>query len=162
MTAKVPDVKARYVRHAKNLIKRYPPWENVSAASIVRIVALLAHYDETVVAKVCDPMNGISFKYKRLPSLDIIERELEAVLHPPDPFFSSPEWRRVRYEALKGADGVCQCCGAPPQRDKPLHVDHIKPRSRFPDLALDPDNLQVLCVDCNLGKGASDQTDWRR
>lgn len=36
-----------------------------------------------------------------------------------------------------------------------------KPPSKFPDLALVLANLQILCEDCNLGKMARDQTDWR-
>jgi len=76
-------------------------------------------------------------------------------------FYVSDEWRRVRYEALRRHGGKCQCCGARPTLELPLHVDHIKPRSRFPELALSVDNLQVLCKDCNFGKGASDMTDWR-
>lgn len=42
-----------------------------------------------------------------------------------------------------------------------MHVDHIKPVCTHPELCLDPENLQVLCDDCNLGKGSSDCTDWR-
>jgi len=76
-------------------------------------------------------------------------------------FYSSDEWREVRYRALKLHGGACQCCGARGSRQSPLHVDHIKPRSKFPELALDINNLQVLCADCNLGKRAWDQTDWR-
>jgi len=34
------------------------------------------------------------------------------------------------------------------------HVDHIKPKSKYPDLAYDKTNLQVLCEECNIGKGA--------
>lgn len=76
-------------------------------------------------------------------------------------FYYTDEWRNVRYVALQKAAGRCQCCGRRPTKDSPLHVDHIKPRSKFPDLALDPENLQVLCKPCNLGKGNRDQTDWR-
>jgi 5-methylcytosine-specific restriction endonuclease McrA len=42
-----------------------------------------------------------------------------------------------------------------------MHVDHIKPRSKYPHLALRESNLQVLCEACNLGKGNWDETDWR-
>lgn len=42
-----------------------------------------------------------------------------------------------------------------------MNVDHIKPRKLFPELALDPDNLQVLCHECNHGKGNWDMTDFR-
>lgn len=73
-------------------------------------------------------------------------------------FYFSPEWLELRYRAIKKYGRKCMCCGA---TDKPIHVDHIKPRSRFPDLALDITNLQILCRDCNLGKGAWDKTDWR-
>jgi 5-methylcytosine-specific restriction endonuclease McrA len=34
-----------------------------------------------------------------------------------------------------------------------FNVDHIKSRKKFPELPLNPKNLQVLCADCNAGKG---------
>ena len=43
-----------------------------------------------------------------------------------------------------------------------INVDHIKPRKTHPHLALEPSNLQVLCNECNLGKGNKFKTDWRR
>ncbi len=76
-------------------------------------------------------------------------------------FYESDLWRKARYQALKLHGGCCQCCGARASPGKPLHVDHIKPRSRFRHLELEVANLQVLCADCNLGKGAWDKTDWR-
>lgn len=77
-------------------------------------------------------------------------------------FYDSDEWRRLRYRALKASNGCCQCCGVSAANGAQLHVDHVKPRSKFPELELEFTNLQVLCRDCNLGKGAWDQTDWRR
>ena len=74
----------------------------------------------------------------------------------------SEEWRTVRYVALRRSRGVCELCGAGPSTGKPLHVDHIKPRSKYPEFELDEDNLQVLCYDCNLGKSNTDEIDWRR
>lgn len=76
-------------------------------------------------------------------------------------FYISDEWRAVRYQALKIHGARCQCCGLSPREGKVMHVDHIKPRSKYPELELTLSNLQVLCEDCNLGKMARDQTDWR-
>lgn len=77
-----------------------------------------------------------------------------------DEFYKSREWRQLRYLALRNSKG-CQCCGARAQDGVLMHVDHIKPRYKFPHLSLCLDNLQVLCEDCNIGKGAWDETDWR-
>lgn len=74
-----------------------------------------------------------------------------------DGFYSTAEWLRVRYEAFVHHGKICAACGS---TDGPLHVDHIKPRARYPQLALRVDNLQILCKECNLGKGAWDETSW--
>lgn len=76
-------------------------------------------------------------------------------------FLQSYEWRRLRMEAIKKHGARCQCCGASPADGAVLNVDHIKPRKFFPELALTLSNLQVLCHDCNHGKGNWDMTDWR-
>jgi hypothetical protein len=76
-------------------------------------------------------------------------------------FLGSVEWRKIRYQALKLHGAKCQCCGATRKEGAIIQVDHIKPRSRFPELELKLSNLQVLCRDCNLGKRARDETDWR-
>ena len=78
-----------------------------------------------------------------------------------DAFLMTYEWRKVRMEALKKYGAKCQCCGATPAQGAVMNVDHIKPRKLFPHLALDLNNLQVLCHDCNHGKGNWDMTDWR-
>jgi ATP adenylyltransferase len=63
------------------------------------------------------------------------------------------------YRVLKESGGRCALCGTT-RDDRPLHVDHIKPRSKggrteYP-------NLQVLCSKCNLTKGNKDETDFRQ
>ena len=78
-----------------------------------------------------------------------------------DAFLSTFEWRKVRMEALKKYGPRCQCCGATPATGAVMNVDHIKPRKKWPSLALDVNNLQILCHDCNHGKGNWDDTDWR-
>lgn len=79
-----------------------------------------------------------------------------------DAFLKTFEWRKLRMQILKKFGPVCQCCGAGKNDGVRIHVDHIKPRRKFPDLALDEDNLQILCEDCNHGKGNWDETDWRK
>lgn len=77
-------------------------------------------------------------------------------------FLFSYEWRRLRMVVLKERGARCECCGSTPADGVRIHVDHIKPRKLFPELALVKSNLQVLCEDCNHGKGNWDTTDWRR
>jgi 5-methylcytosine-specific restriction endonuclease McrA len=72
------------------------------------------------------------------------------------------EWRQVRYDFLKEKGRRCQCCGRTPEQDGVrIVVDHILPLRRFWSSRLDPGNLQLLCDDCNQGKGSRDTTDWR-
>lgn len=77
-------------------------------------------------------------------------------------FLASYEWRKLRMQALKKHGAICQCCGASPSTGAVMNVDHIKPRRTHPHLALSIDNLQILCHECNHGKGNWDMTDWRR
>jgi len=78
-----------------------------------------------------------------------------------DGFYESREWRELRYKALVSYGPICQCCGASRKNGSVIHVDHIKPRSKFPELQLVISNLQILCEECNLGKSNKDSTDWR-
>lgn len=78
-------------------------------------------------------------------------------------FYRSPEWRDIRYQALELYGNRCFACGRGPKDGGVIvHVDHVKPRSIYPELALDIKNLQILCEDCNLGKMDRSSTDWRR
>lgn len=76
-------------------------------------------------------------------------------------FLETYQWRRLRMKVLVARGARCECCGATPKDGIRVHVDHIKPRRLYPELALEETNLQVLCEVCNHGKGNWDQTDWR-
>lgn len=76
-------------------------------------------------------------------------------------FLRTFEWRKLRMQALTQYGNNCMCCGASPSTGAIVNVDHIKPRKFFPELALTLSNLQILCADCNHGKGNWDSTDWR-
>jgi len=73
-------------------------------------------------------------------------------------FFASLSWKKLRYDTLVRYGPSCQACGS----KKHIQVDHIKPVSRYWELRLDPENVQVLCAACNMGKLNRDETDWRQ
>ena len=79
-------------------------------------------------------------------------------------FLQTPEWRRVRYDALRANDSRCELCGRNKHQLPPgeyLNVDHIHSRKARPDLALEVTNLAVLCSADNAGKGNRYADDWR-
>ena len=78
-----------------------------------------------------------------------------------DDFLKSYQWRKLRLVALELHGKKCLCCGASPATGAVMHVDHIKPRRLYPELSLDINNLQVLCEECNHGKGNWCETDFR-
>ena len=71
-------------------------------------------------------------------------------------FYNSEEWKVLRNRVFQKYPDICMRCG----NKNNLEVDHIKPRSKYPNLELDFNNLQILCRDCNLLKGVKDSTDW--
>lgn len=95
---------------------------------------------------------------RRAREKQIKKKRAENPLVLAEEFFTSDRWRKLRYMVLRQYGRNCMCCGA---LGSPPHVDHIKPRSKYPELQWDFDNLQVLCEACNMGKRAWDETDWR-
>jgi 5-methylcytosine-specific restriction endonuclease McrA len=59
------------------------------------------------------------------------------------------QWKRDKF--LKQRE-KCAICGDPISL-LGSHIDHIKPMSQFPELALKTDNLQITCPACNQKKG---------
>lgn len=97
---------------------------------------------------VCNTCEGLS---KVDPENNRSTKKMSAV------FYSSWEWKKARYEALKRFGAKCMLCGSTER----VVVDHIKPRRFYPELELDQDNLQILCNECNQGKSFDDETDFR-
>lgn len=77
-----------------------------------------------------------------------------------DYFYESETWARLRFRTLRACGYKCGACGRS-GRIAVLQVDHIKPRSKYPELELDPNNLQVLCDRCNCGKSNEYEDDLR-
>lgn len=73
-------------------------------------------------------------------------------------FYDSDNWQYLRKLTLDTYGCVCMKCHA---KNTEMHVDHIKPRSKYPELELDKDNLQVLCKSCNMEKSNNNEIDYR-
>src|SRR5690606_7646266 len=63
-------------------------------------------------------------------------------------FYLTPEWLSLRKKVFAMYGRRCMKCGSLDF----LAVDHINPRSLYPELELLFDNLQVLCRICNSQK----------
>jgi len=56
----------------------------------------------------------------------------------------------MKKQALIRDDYTCQICGM--REPEIMVVDHIKPKSIFPELALEINNLMTLCPNCHARK----------
>ncbi len=72
-------------------------------------------------------------------------------------FCDTKEWRILRGWALEFYGEICHACGSKER----IQVDHIKPKSKYPELAYEFDNLQVLCRACNFDKSNYHEIDYR-
>lgn len=99
---------------------------------------------------------SLAMKYAAMSDAEAAESLRKTV----DLFLVSDEWKALRKQAIEKYGLVCLCCGRENSRAYPINVDHVKPRKFFPELALDIENLQVLCGPCNKRKGNKD-TDYR-
>jgi len=72
-------------------------------------------------------------------------------------FYFTEDWRNLRIRVLNEFGSICMKCGG----NQRISVDHIKPRSLYPELELDYDNLQVLCTPCNSRKSNKIIIDYR-
>jgi len=100
------------------------------------------------------------FLFIRRPKPETNEHKLVICNLPGSKFYNTPEWRQLRYAAIVKYGNRCICCGSSPKNGRIIHVDHIKPRSIYPERALDINNLQILCEHCNIGKSNIDETNW--
>lgn len=88
-----------------------------------------------------------------IPSASTLERDIKN-------FYASWEWKRLSFDVKQARGRRCECCGAGAPHVR-IITDHIRPLRKYWHLRLDPLNLQVLCDDCNMGKGSRDETDFR-
>ena len=68
-------------------------------------------------------------------------------------FYQTQEWKLLKQLVLFIYGMRCMKCRRTPKDNVLITVDHIKPRSLYPKLALKFSNMQVLCQPCNSAKG---------
>ena len=76
-------------------------------------------------------------------------------------FYQSKEWQALRKKAFKRYGHRCHATGLTEKDGITLSIDHIRPRSKAPHLALKLSNVQVLELGLNKTKGARIVKDWR-
>ncbi|NIK11182.1 HNH endonuclease [Alkalibacillus almallahensis] len=76
-------------------------------------------------------------------------------------FYKSKPWRKLRQSILERDNYECQECKrqgkvftkhSKPGKHKVFDVDHIKELEDHPELAMEPDNLETLCIRCHNHK----------
>lgn len=65
-------------------------------------------------------------------------------------------WKEKQFQETAG---LCSGCGTSFHSVSDLDIDHVKPLIKFPELAIDIDNFQLLCPPCNSKKGDSTLSD---
>jgi hypothetical protein len=84
--------------------------------------------------------------------------ENEIIRKPDESFYGSDGWIILRNKIRKIYGFQCMKCGL---EDNTNCVDHIFPRSKYPQLELDINNMQMLCGICNIVKGNRNTKDYR-
>ena len=66
-------------------------------------------------------------------------------------------WKMLRNAVASAHPMACANCKKELDKTAPngFHVDHVFPKSIWPERILDPSNMQLLCPDCNRDKGNS-------
>jgi 5-methylcytosine-specific restriction endonuclease McrA len=111
-----------------------------------------------VAFSICDRKQGNEARRRQSKvdvRVDTLARERQRRIDETNTFYTSSEWRLIREQVIQEEGRVCQRCRRYISNDNDLTVDHIKPRSKFPELALEKSNLQILCRKCNSAKGAT-------
>lgn len=104
------------------------------------------------IEKLKKQKSGICGSIKRDFSIIMSDQKLNFILS--DEFYNSTDWISIRDRVLRERPNFCVNC----QSTVDLCVDHINPRSKFPEQALDFKNTQILCRSCNSSK--SNNLDW--
>ncbi len=134
-----------YNSYVENALKNYNYEKDLSLNEkriLLSVISLNEQisFHETEISKIKEI---ITIKTRTILNDDFIKFVLS------DHFYNSTDWKTKRNEILEIHENVCVQCGI----SENLSVDHIQPRSKFPERALESSNLQILCLICNSSKG---------
>jgi hypothetical protein len=78
-------------------------------------------------------------------------------------FYKSAKWRKFRLTIIKRDNAHCQRCLIKYNviTTSSLEVHHIKPRSKYPELAFEKTNTICLCKTCNTQLGVQEHLDFK-
>ena len=71
--------------------------------------------------------------------------------------YLTPSYLNLRRRIFNKYKTECMKCNATSN----LQLDHIKPVSKYPNLFLDINNMQILCKECNKEKSNINEIDYR-
>ena len=156
MSGRELDIFKQAINHASDFLKRRWPQRYIGKP----VLGIKTVIDDFIEMKIFSP--GIKELTREDRRISLCHWYLSRVQARPkgreknEDFYKSPAWKKIRFSVLSQSNGCCSLCGASAKDGICMHVDHIKPRSKYPDLELEARNLQVLCADCNIAKSNSD------
>lgn len=97
---------------------------------------------------------NLSFWYKKIPvGAEMCPRCASGT----GQFYKKEPWLSLSAATFARYGSGCMKCGSKTD----TRATHVKTPTHYPDLKADPENLQVLCFECNVAKGCDDHTDYR-
>lgn len=103
---------------------------------------------------------GFSNEELTLLKIDLSAAELNMFDFKPK-FYNSETWKQLRQKSLSRYGAFCMRCQKSTEDGVPIQVTHIKRLSKYPELALIEDNLQILCKTCSHSRALEDEADYR-
>ena len=85
--------------------------------------------------------------YKEKPINKYYVKKTKKPKKPKRVYYTTEEWADTRKKIFDRDGKICHMCGGPA-----THIDHLLPKSKYPELALNLDNLKPACKDCNFTK----------
>ncbi|MES9740933.1 HNH endonuclease [Priestia megaterium] len=121
------------------------------------------------MSKILKKCNKCLQKYEYGKSCSCLSKQNKKMLKitgKEDGFYASSVWRKLRKRIILRDGAFCRRCVAIRNTHinmydtENLEVHHIKPRSEYPELELEPTNLVTLCKTCNLQLGTKTTLDF--